>query len=71
MRATIRLTLDGLVAALRWRAHALADGQERAYADARERGRSRAMRAPGKPGRTGGPRGRSRTRGANDDGRGR
>lgn len=35
MKATIRLTLAGLVGALRWRAHALAEEPGRSYPDGR------------------------------------
>jgi hypothetical protein len=50
MKATIRLTLAGLVDALRWRAHALAEAGERSYRDAREPAYpSRGRRRPSRP----------------------
>ncbi len=36
MKATIALTLTGMVRALRWRAHALAETSERGYRHPRE-----------------------------------
>lgn len=33
MNVTMRLTFDGMVRALRWRAHALAEGEGGMYAD--------------------------------------
>lgn len=50
MKATIELTLAGLVRALRWRAHALAEAGERGYRDAREPAYpSRGRRRPSRP----------------------
>lgn len=33
MNVSVRLTLDGMIRALRWQAHRLADEAERGYAD--------------------------------------
>jgi len=51
MKATIRLTLSGLVSALRWRAHALAEKAENGYPDARETGSARGLASRRNPGR--------------------
>lgn len=50
MKATVALTLAGLVRALRWRAHVLADRGERDYRPAREPAYpSRGRRRPSRP----------------------
>ncbi len=64
MKATIRLTFAGLVGALRWRAHALAEEAGRGYPDGR-------VAASGRRGRRCPSTAQPRTEEPSDDRRGR